>query len=81
MDKRPPEYTIPEPWSGLVDDVTAQDRLMFETNPGLEYYRRPYVPGEFFPAFPSNILAVEVINHRPGVRTRLAIVLPREYLN
>ena len=54
----------------IVDRVMAQDRQFFEQHPGVSWYVRRSVPGEFGTAPTPGAPWVEVTQLAPGVRHR-----------
>ena len=65
------EVTIPRRFERIIDRVNQRDREYFEQHPSASYYRRPYIPGEFWPAAPRRTRPVTVHGYGDsGIRVR-----------
>lgn len=75
----------PPPQVSPAEAASVKDRVYFQRHPGETVYHRPYVPGEFGPAFElpdlPGVLMVEVEQIGPFMRRRrpafVAIEVPQ----
>ncbi len=63
--------TVPRRYRRIIARACARDREHFERHPGVTTYRRPAMPGEFYPQLrmPATMVTVRAHGH-PDLRTR-----------
>jgi len=64
----------PQPFSDIIDQVCDKDNKYFEEHPDITFFRRSYVPGEFWPLIFPYDTWVEVGQVPSGIRTRSPVV-------